>query len=83
VTAGSLVGNLGFVRDLNLMATNIADMGLDLASQASIQDLVDLDDLLGSGLATLEELFDFGLADLGDINLDALGINEIISSGIA
>ncbi|MCP4711616.1 MAG: LEPR-XLL domain-containing protein, partial [Planctomycetes bacterium] len=83
VTAGSLVGNLGFVRDLNAMATNLADMGLDLASQATLEDLVSLDDILDNSLATLEEIFDLGLADLGDINLDTLGINEIISSGIA
>ncbi|KPK77232.1 MAG: hypothetical protein AMJ79_03940, partial [Phycisphaerae bacterium SM23_30] len=83
VTAGSLVGNLGFIRDINLMATNVADLGADLASQASIEDLVDLDDLLGSGLTTLEYLFDNDLVDLGDININSLGITDLINSGLA
>ena len=82
ITAGSLVANLGFIRDINLMATNVADLGLDLASQASVEDLVDIDGLLSSGLTTLENLFDTGLLDLGDINLDSLGITDLLSSGI-
>jgi len=83
VTAGSLAGNLGFVRDLNLMATNVADLGVDLAGQASVEDLVDLDGLLGSGLTSLEELFDEGLLDLGDISLDSLNISDLIAEGLA
>ena len=73
VTVGSLVGNLGFVRDLNLLATNVADLGTDLTSHASVEDLVPLDDLLTSGVTTLEELFDEHLVDLGDINLNRWG----------
>ncbi len=85
VTAGSLVGKLGFIRDINLAATNVADLGLDLVSQASVEDLVPLDDLLSSGLtnATLDYLFDNGLLGLGDIDLDALGITELIDEGTA
>ncbi len=83
ITIGSVAGNLGFIRDINLMATNVADLGLDLASQASVEDLVDLDGLLSSGLTTLEDLFDQGLVGLGDIGLDSLDIDEIITAGIA
>ncbi|MEJ2698044.1 MAG: OmpA family protein [Desulfuromonadales bacterium] len=86
VTPGSLVANLGFIRELNLAATNVADLAIDLASQASVEDLVDLDGLLASGIDTaenlLEELFDTGLLDLGDILLDGLNVDDIISSGI-
>ena len=83
VTTGTLVGNLGFIRDLNLLGSNVADLGADLTSRISVQDLVNLDDLLGSGVASLGELFDTGLLDLGDLNVSSLGINDLISSGAA
>ena len=83
VTTETLVGSLGFIRDLNLLGSNIADLGADLASRASLQDLVSLDDLLTEGVASLGELFDTGLLDLGDLNLDSLGIEDVIGSGVA
>jgi len=83
ITIGSIAGNLGFIRDINLLATNVADLGFNLTNQASVEDLVNLNDLLSSGLTSLEELFDTGLLDLGDIGIDSLKINDLISSGIA
>ena len=86
VSIGSIVANLGFVREANLGASNLADLALDLTSHASTQDLVDLDGLLASGIDTaanlLEDLFDTGLLDLGDISLEALEIDEFIASGL-
>ena len=62
ITPASLVASLGFIRDINLAATNVADLGFDLTSQASIEDLVNLDELLEQRFDDFGEPFRYGAA---------------------
>ena len=83
VTLGSIVGNLGFIREVNALATNIADFGFQLTSLVESVDLVSIADIIGNGLATLEELFDADLIDLGDLGITSLDPQAIIDQAVA
>ena len=43
MTIGSIAGNLGFIRDINLAASNLADMAADLVDETSVANLIDLE----------------------------------------
>ncbi|MCK4837573.1 MAG: hypothetical protein KAS94_02165 [Desulfobulbaceae bacterium] len=82
VTIGDIVANLGFMREADALASNIADLGVDLLGSASNlvdQALVSLQDLITHGFTTLEGLFTNGVLGLGDLGIDSLNIGELLA----
>jgi hypothetical protein len=83
VTPASLVGHLGFIKNANLLATNIADFGFNLAGEATTTDLVDVQTLLSSGVANLQTLLNDNLLGIGDLGVSTIGLQDLLNSGLA
>ena len=81
VTLATIVSNLGFIREIDLLANTISDLAFDLASSAV--DLVSIDDVINDTTATLTSLFNDGLLELGDLAIQSLDISDLLGNSLA